>query len=263
MALVATMGSLHDGHMALVERAGELAERVVVSVFVNPTQFGPGEDYAEYPRALEADRKRLEESGVDLLFAPDEELMYPDGPEAVTVTVDRVSEGLESVRRPHFFTGVATVVTKLFCAVRPDLTVFGKKDYQQWTVVRRLVRNLLLDITIEAVETVREPDGLAVSSRNGYLSPEERALAPGLFNGLRGSVEEGLEEGLSPEELAARARDRIASAGLDPEYVEVRRAGDLEAVTDLDGPRVILAAAHLGGTRLIDNLEFGSAAGEG
>lgn len=261
MALVATMGGLHDGHMALVERARHLADRVVVSIFVNPTQFGPGEDYAEYPRALEADGERLRKSGVDVLFAPDEDLMYPDGPEAVTVTVDRVSEGLESVRRPHFFSGVATVVTKLFCAVRPDLAVFGKKDYQQWALVRRLARNLLLDIAIEAVEIVREPDGLAASSRNGYLSVEERAVAPGLFNGLRSSVEEALEGGLSPGELAARARKRIAAAGLDPEYVEVRHAQDLEVVTDLDGPRVILAAAHLGGTRLIDNLEFGPAAG--
>lgn len=257
IALVPTMGNLHAGHLALVERAQALADRVVVSLFVNPTQFAPDEDFAAYPRTFDEDQRQLRDRGVDVLFLPEEGLIYPDGPEAVTVTVDRVTEGLESEVRPHFFAGVATVVTKLFCAVRPDLAVFGKKDYQQWVVVRRLVRNLLMGIAIEAVEPVRESDGLAASSRNGYLAPRERAVAPGLFHGLQGAVIEAQRTKLSPDELTALARDRIVQAGLRPEYVKVRRAADLEPVTDLEGPRVILAAAYLGETRLIDNLEFG------
>ncbi len=257
IAFVPTLGNLHEGHMALVERARQVGDQVVASVFVNPTQFAPGEDFAEYPRTLEADRQRLRAAGVDVLFAPGESQVYPDGPDAVTVSVDRATEGLESTVRPHFFTGVATVVTKLLCAVRPDRVVLGKKDYQQWVVVRRLVRNLLLNVAVEAVETVRETDGLAVSSRNQYLSPAERQAAPGLFQGMRSAVEEAFGSGLGPEELADLARERIAAAGLRPEYVAVRRGGDLEPVTDLNGERVVLAAAYLGTTRLIDNLEFG------
>jgi len=257
VAFVPTLGNLHEGHMALVERARQVGDRVVVSVFVNPTQFAPGEDFTEYPRTLEPDRQRLRAAGVDVLFAPGEPQVYPDGPDAVTVSVDRAAEGLESTARPHFFTGVATVVTKLLCAVRPDLVVFGKKDYQQWVVVRRLVRNLLLNVAVEAVATVREPDGLAVSSRNQYLSPAEREAAPGLFQGMRSAVEEACGSALGPEELADLARERIATAGLRPEYVAVRRAEDLEPVIDLNGERVVLAAAYLGTTRLIDNLELG------
>lgn len=260
IALVPTMGNLHAGHMALVDRARELGDRVAVSLFVNPTQFAPGEDFADYPRTFEADRERLLDRGVDVLFAPDEDTVYPDGAGAVTVELDGVSRELEGASRPQFFTGVATVVTKLLCAVKPDLAVFGKKDYQQWVVVRRLVRNLLLDTVIEAAETVREADGLAVSSRNGYLSPEERALAPGLYRALGEAVAAARERGLDPGSLAEAARQRIAAAGLEPEYAEVRRAGDLEKPVDLDGPRVLLAAAHLGSTRLIDNLEFGATA---
>ncbi|MFA9462275.1 pantoate--beta-alanine ligase [Thiohalorhabdus methylotrophus] len=258
VALVPTMGNLHAGHLALVERARELADRVVVSVFVNPAQFAPGEDFEEYPRTLEADRERLLEAGVDVLFAPRTGEMYPDGVGAVTVRVDRVTEGLCSGTRPDFFTGVATVVTKLLVAARPDWAVFGKKDYQQWVTVRRLVRNLLLDVEIEAVPVVREEDGLALSSRNRYLSSAHREMASGLYRALRTAVRTGENENLDARGVEREAWTMLEAAGLDPEYTEVRRRGDLETVTDLQGPRVLLAAAHLGGTRLIDNLEFGS-----
>ncbi|HKJ87216.1 MAG TPA: pantoate--beta-alanine ligase, partial [Gammaproteobacteria bacterium] len=244
----------HAGHLALVERARELADRVVVSAYVNPTQFGAGEDYGDYPRTLEADRERLLEAGADVLFAPASTEMYPDGLGAVRVAVDRVTEGLCSGTRPHFFTGVATVVAKLLCAVRPHLAVFGKKDYQQWVVVRRLARNLLMDVGIEAVPVVREADGLALSSRNAYLSTTEREIAPCLYRALREAVE---GQAMDPRAVEADARRRLEEAGLSPEYVEVRRQGDLEPVTDLAGPRVLLAAGYLGGTRLIDNVEFG------
>ncbi|HKJ71478.1 MAG TPA: pantoate--beta-alanine ligase [Gammaproteobacteria bacterium] len=257
VALVPTMGNLHAGHMALVERARQVADRVVVSLFVNPTQFAPGEDFADYPRTFEADRERLLAAGVDLLFAPGEAVMYPDGPGAVTVAVDGVSRDLEGASRPHFFAGVATVVAKLLAAAAPDVAVFGKKDYQQWVVVRRLARNLLMDTAIEAVDTVREADGLAVSSRNAYLTAGERAVAPGLYHALTEAAAEGRRRDLDPPSVGAVARHRMAEAGLEPEYAEVRRAGDLGEVTDLAGPRVLLAAARLGETRLIDNLELG------
>jgi pantoate--beta-alanine ligase len=253
IAFVPTMGNLHAGHMALVEWAQTVADRVVVSIFVNPTQFGPGEDYADYPRTLEADRERLLAAGVDAVFAPSVAVMYPDGPEAVTVEVDRVTEGLCGESRPGFFSGVATVVTKLLCAVQPDVAVFGRKDYQQLVTVRRLVRNLHLDTAIEGAPIVREADGLAVSSRNSYLDAEQRQTATGLFRALR----EAVAAGADPRAVEREACERMAAYGLDPEYAEVRRGGDLEPVTDLSGPRVLLAAAHLGGTRLIDNLEFG------
>jgi pantoate--beta-alanine ligase len=259
IALVPTMGNLHAGHMALVERARAEADRVVVSLFVNPTQFAPDEDFDDYPRTFEADRERLLAAGVDVLFAPDEAVMYPDGPDAVAVDVGGISRELEGASRPHFFAGVATVVTKLLGAVHPDVAVFGKKDYQQWVVVRQLVRNLLLPAAIVGVATVREADGLAVSSRNGYLSPGERAVAPGFHQALREAVAEAEQRALGAAELGEVARHRIAEAGLAPEYAEVRRAEDLAAVADLAGPRVLLAAAHLGETRLIDNLEFGPA----
>ncbi|MEF8794466.1 pantoate--beta-alanine ligase [Thiohalorhabdus sp.] len=258
IALVPTMGGLHAGHMALVQRARQVADRVVVSLFVNPTQFAPSEDFEDYPRTFEADRERLLAEGTDVLFAPGDLVMFPDGEGAVTVAVDRVTEGLEGASRPHFFTGVATVVTKLLAGVSPNLAVFGKKDYQQLVTVRRLVSNLLFATGVEEVEIVREEDGLAVSSRNAYLSAGERAVAPGFYQALRHAVAEAAERSLAPEAVEEVARRRIAEAGLWPEYAEVRRAGDLEPVTDLEGPRVLLAAAHLGSTRLIDNLEFGS-----
>ncbi|MFP4614655.1 MAG: pantoate--beta-alanine ligase [Thiohalorhabdus sp.] len=261
VALVPTMGNLHAGHMALVERARELAERVVVSVYVNPTQFGPGEDFEDYPRTFEADRERLLAAGADVLFAPSTAEMYPDGPTAVTVSVDRVTEGLCGAGRPGHFDGVATIVTKLLCAARPDCAVFGKKDYQQWVVVRRLARNLLLDVAIEAAPVVREADGLALSSRNAYLDPAERRTAPCLYRSLREAVRAAGAGGRNPRELEGQAWRLLEECGLEPEYVEVRRRDDLAEVTDLGGPRVLLAAAHLGGTRLIDNLEFGPSDG--
>ncbi|KPV40214.1 hypothetical protein AN478_08805 [Thiohalorhabdus denitrificans] len=261
VALVPTMGNLHAGHMALVERARELAERVVVSVYVNPTQFGPGEDFEDYPRTFETDRERLLAAGVDVLFAPSTAEVYPDGPSAVAVTVDRVTEGLCGAGRPGHFGGVATIVAKLLCAARPDYAVFGKKDYQQWVVVRRLARNLLLDVAIEAAPIVREADGLALSSRNGYLSPAERQTAPCLYRALQEAVRAVEARSMDAREVEGEARRRLEECGMEPEYVEVRRREDLAEVTDLAGPRVLLAAAYLGGTRLIDNLEFGPSDG--
>lgn len=256
VAFVPTMGNLHAGHLALVRRARELGERVVVSIFVNPTQFAPGEDYDTYPRTPDADQEALVREGVDGVFAPSVAEVYPDGPEAVTVAVDRATEGLESASRPHFFTGVTTVVAKLLCAVRPERAVFGKKDYQQWVVLRRLVRNLLLDTEVVAAETVREADGLALSSRNGYLDAEQRARALGLYQGLRAGAQAAGRPGATPEAVTEAVWQHMREAGLEPDYVVVRRAGDLEPVNDLAGPRVLLAAAHVDQVRLIDNLEL-------
>ena len=254
IALVPTMGNLHAGHMALVEHARAIADRVVVSVYVNPTQFAPGEDFAEYPRSFARDQERLLAAGVDCLFAPDEAIMYPDGQEAVAVQVGGVTEDLEGASRPHFFTGVATVVTKLLASVRPDVAVFGKKDYQQWVVIRRLVRNLLMDVAVEAVPIVREADGLALSSRNAYLSEAGRRRATGLYRALCAACETASD----PGQVEASAREGIAAAGLEPEYVAVRQQGDLASVSDMAGPRVLLAAAYVEGTRLIDNVELDS-----
>ena len=259
IAFVPTMGNLHAGHMALVEEARRQGDRVVVSLFVNPAQFGPEEDYDAYPRTWEADRERLLAAGGDVLLAPTVEAVYPDGVGAVTVMVDEVTEGLCAATRPGFFTGVATVVTKLLCAVQPDVAVFGRKDYQQLVTIRRLVRNLHLPVAVEGAPIVREADGLAVSSRNNYLDAVQRRTAAGLYRALQ----EAIRSGDSPDAVAAEAHRQITANGLEPEYAEVRRGGDLAAVTDLNGPRVLLAAAHVGGTRLIDNLEFGPEAGDG
>jgi pantoate--beta-alanine ligase len=253
---MATMGNLHAGHLALVRRARELGERVVVSVFVNPTQFAPGEDFETYPRTLDADQEALVREGVDVLFAPPVAELYPDGPQAVTVHVDHATEGLESASRPHFFAGVTTVVAKLLAIVRPEWVVFGKKDYQQWVVVRRLVRNLLLDTAVVAGETVREADGLALSSRNGYLDSDQRQRALGLYQGLQAGAAQAAETGATLEAVTEAVWQHMRQAGLAPEYAVVRRAGDLETVTNLDGPRVLLAAAHVDEVRLIDNLEL-------
>lgn len=255
VAFVPTMGNLHAGHIALVKRARELAARVVVSVFVNPLQFGPNEDLDAYPRTPEQDAARLAEAGADLLFLPAEAEMYPQGREGVTyVEVPGLSDILCGASRPGHFRGVATVVSKLFHIVQPDVAVFGQKDFQQLAVIRRMVHDLDFPVAIEGVATAREADGLAMSSRNGYLSTEERGRAPGLYQVLT-EVAAGLAAGGRDfTVLEQEAVDELCRRGFEPDYVSIRRAADLAQPAAPDRELVVLAAARLGRTRLIDNL---------
>lgn len=257
IALVPTMGNLHSGHLSLVERARQLGECVVVSVFVNPLQFGPNEDFQRYPRTLEADAKLLREAGVDLLFAPAVSDVYPTAyPPVTTVRVGgAVTEILDGHFRPGHFEGVATVVNILFNLVRPDVAVFGEKDWQQLQVIRRMVADLGMPLRIAGAQTLRDADGLALSSRNQYLNPRERALAPRLYAALA-AIGEGLRAGHRDfETLCAEQWAALESAGFRPQYLEVR-APDL-SVPQADGAAfAILVAAHLGTTRLIDNLQI-------
>lgn len=256
IALVPTMGNLHPGHLSLVELASRQADRVVVSIFVNPAQFGPNEDFARYPRTREQDLRALDETACHAVFAPEQTEMYPRGPEgAVRIVVPGLSDVLEGAHRPGHFEGVATVVLRLFNAVQPEIAVFGSKDYQQLHLIRYLTRDLLLPIDIVAGPTVRESDGLALSSRNQYLSAEERRRAPALHRALRESA----------HALKSRARDfgaieksglqALRRAGFTPDYLVVRRA-DLGAPGTEDANFVVLAAARLGNTRLIDNIQL-------
>jgi pantoate--beta-alanine ligase len=254
VALVPTMGNLHQGHLTLVREARGLADRVVVSLFVNPLQFGPGEDFAAYPRTRERDGELLDAAGADLLFAPSVEAVYPRGQaEQTRVEVPGISDILCGASRPGHFVGVATVVCKLLNLVQPDLALFGEKDFQQLLVIRRMTEDLCLPVEIQGVPTVREPDGLAMSSRNGYLSAQERALAPALYRSLERAGER-LCEGMTPAQVESLAAGELAQAGLRPDYVSVRRAADLAPPIETDGDLVVLAAAYLGRARLIDNL---------
>lgn len=255
IGFVPTMGNLHAGHLSLVGQARAASDRVVVSVFVNPMQFGPGEDYDSYPRTLEADRAQLEAAGADLLFAPPVEEVYPlPLTEMTRVEVPRISDILCGRFRPGFFTGVATVVTKLFNMVQPDLAVFGEKDYQQLIVIRRLVQDLSLPIVVEGAPTRREPDGLAMSSRNAYLTAAERRVAPQLYHTLEGLATALHEGDHDYPALEQRGMKQLELAGFRPDYVSIRRAADL-SVPDPEEPElVLLAAAWLGRARLIDNL---------
>jgi pantoate--beta-alanine ligase len=246
VAFVPTMGSLHEGHLSLVRLGKKCSSKVVVSIFVNRLQFAPAEDFDHYPRTFERDCSMLEAEGVDVLFAPDETVLYPEK-QQVRVHPGPLGEALEGRFRPGFFEGVATVVLKLFNCVQPRAAVFGKKDYQQLMVIRRMVRQLDLPVEIVAGETVREPDGLAMSSRNAYLSPAERAEAPRLYQVLQ-----QMRQGLSGED----AMQQLARAGWKPDYVETRRRADLGVPDPGDRDKVVLAAARLGATRLIDNLEL-------
>lgn len=261
VALVPTMGNLHQGHLSLMKIARERADRVVCSIFVNPTQFGAGEDFASYPRSLAADESMLAEQGqVDLVFAPDEKDIYPFGSEAaVKVSVPQLRGELCAASRPGHFEGVASVVLRLLGIVAPDVMVLGEKDYQQLVLLRRMVRDLQLPIEVVAGSTWRERDGLAMSSRNRYLSTSERRTAPKLHGELQ-RVREALLDGerdlRAVETQASRA---LQDAGFDPEYVEVRRAGDLSRPNGLesaDDDLIVLAAAWLGKARLIDNLRI-------
>ena len=257
IALVPTMGNLHAGHLALVDRARETADRVVVSVFVNPTQFGPGEDFAVYPRTPEADCAALAERGVDVAFLPTVAVMYPGGvPGAVRVEVGGpLTAGLCGASRPGHFGGVATVVTKLFNLVQPDVAVFGEKDYQQLAVIRALVRELVMPIDIVGVATQREADGLALSSRNQYLNPEQRARAPLIHAVLSDSAAALMSGAGHHAAIEADAVARLAAAGFSVEYVRIVRPDDLQAPMGGESCLVLLVAARLGSTRLIDNIE--------
>ncbi len=256
VALVPTMGALHAGHIALVDAARGRGFQVVVSIFVNPTQFAPNEDLDAYPRREAADVALLEAAGAALLWAPDVATMYPQG-FATSISVGGVSERWDGAARPGHFAGVATVVTKLFQQVKPDCAFFGEKDFQQLAVIRRFVADLDIDIEIVGVPTQREDDGLALSSRNAYLSDEERVTARTLPRAL-GEAKSAIERGDKVADALAAAVARLREAGFDPiDYVALVDAATLEPVERLDGPARLIAAAKLGRTRLIDNLPVG------
>ncbi|MGH8279154.1 MAG: pantoate--beta-alanine ligase [Gammaproteobacteria bacterium] len=256
IALVPTMGNLHAGHLKLVEEAHARAQRVVVSVFVNPLQFGPSEDFRSYPRTREADRQKLQEARADLLFAPSVKEMYPHGQGEVTrVTVPGLSEILEGESRPGHFSGVATVVTKLFNIAQPDVALFGKKDYQQLLVIRRLADDLSLPIEIVDVPTMREADGLALSSRNQYLTAAEHEQAPLLHATLEKTVAAVRQGQRNFESLEAHAIQAL-SVCMRPDYVAIRDAQTLARPQAEASGVVVLAAAWLGKARLIDNIDF-------
>lgn len=260
VAFVPTMGNLHAGHLALVHEARHRASRVVASIFVNPLQFGPNEDLAGYPRTLERDQAMLGDAGCDLLFAPDVETMYPSGQSDHTrIEVPGLSGQLCGASRPGHFSGVATVVAKLFNMVQPDLALFGEKDFQQLLVIRRLVEDLAMPIEILGVPTIRESDGLAMSSRNGYLCADERSIAPVLYRTLTAAAA-NLVSGRSIPLVEQDALEALSNQGLRPDYVSVRRAADLAEPTDEDQELVVLAAAYLGRARLIDNLRVARSA---
>ncbi|KJJ97186.1 pantoate--beta-alanine ligase [Pseudomonas sp. 21] len=257
IALVPTMGNLHAGHAALVTKASQRADFVVASIFVNPLQFGPSEDLDKYPRTLAADQEKLLKAGCHLLFAPTVEEMYPDGMEGQTkLHVTGVSEGLCGGSRPGHFDGVATVVCKLFNMVQPDMALFGEKDFQQLAVIRKLVRDLNLPIQIFGEPTVRAEDGLALSSRNGYLTEEQRAVAPVLQRTLKQLAERIRQGERDFPALLSEGSQQIEAAGLRIDYLEARESAGLRPATAQDHQLVILVAAFLGTTRLIDNLAF-------
>jgi pantoate--beta-alanine ligase len=251
IGMVPTMGALHAGHVSLVTETRKHADHVVVSIFVNPTQFAPHEDFDAYPRTLEADMAKLG-SAADIVFAPSARDMYPEG-HATTIAVGGPAAGLESDFRPHFFAGVATVVTKLLIAAMPDIAMFGEKDYQQLLVVQQLARDLALPTCILGAATLREADGLAMSSRNAYLSPEERQIAGRLNLILKDAIAQARQGDLRAAE--ARAIEALWTAGFSHvDYVAIRDAETLEHITNLERPARILAAVKIGKTRLIDNM---------
>ena len=253
IALVPTMGNLHAGHLALIATARQHADVVVSSLFVNPMQFGPGEDLDAYPRTFDADQRQLTDAGCDLLFAPTVSALYPNGLDAQTrVHVPEVGDGLCGGSRPGHFDGVSTVVSMLFNLVQPDVACFGEKDYQQLAVIRKLVADLHMPIEIIGVPIVRADDGLALSSRNGYLSAQERATAPMLYKTLC-ELRDALARGESAEQVLHRGKTALYDAGFTPDYLELRDA-TLGPVTDTTHHAVLLAAAKLGPARLIDNL---------
>lgn len=253
VGLVPTMGALHEGHLALVRMAKAKCDRAVTSIFVNPTQFAPHEDFTRYPRNEAADLEKLAGVNCDLVWAPDVTEMYPPG-FATEIVPKGAAAGLEADHRPHFFAGVATVCSKLFGQVTPDFAVFGEKDYQQLCVIRQVVRDLNLPLDILGHPTVRELDGLAMSSRNAYMNADERALAPQIYQVLMKTAG-GVAEGASIAAATSRGREELTAAGFKVDYLEVREANSLAPVEDASKrPLRVLAAAWLGKTRLIDNV---------
>ena len=254
IALVPTMGALHDGHVSLVRLAKRRAKRVIVSIFVNPTQFAPTEDFGSYPRTWQADIAKLAAEDVDLIWHPELKAMYPDGFATRIVPEGPATAGLEDRFRPHFFGGVATVVGKLFTQCRPDVAIFGEKDFQQLRVVTQMSRDLDLGVKVIGSKTVRERDGLAMSSRNVYLSADERRMAPELFRAMKECAAR-LRDGAELAAALAAGTEIIRQAGFALDYLEVRHAETLAPVASIkDGPLRILVAAKLGTTRLIDNM---------
>jgi pantoate--beta-alanine ligase len=255
IALVPTMGALHDGHIALVRLAKRRAKKVVVSIFVNPTQFAAHEDLGSYPRTWKQDIARLAAEGVDLVWNPDVATMYPDGFSTRVAPAGPATAGLEDRFRPHFFGGVATVVTKLFTQVRPDFAMFGEKDYQQFKVVTRMARDLDLGVKVVGAPIVRERDGLAMSSRNVYLSPDQRRAAPTLFRAMKEAAKH-IRAGDDVRTALADSATMIENAGFVLDYLEARHAETLAPIASLkDGPVRLLVAAKIGTTRLIDNIK--------
>ena len=253
IALVPTMGALHEGHLSLVRIARSCADRVVVSIFVNPTQFAPGEDLAKYPRDLDGDISKLRGAGVDIVFTPEKEEIYPGG-DATWVEVERLTDGMCGRKRPGHFRGVITVVTRLFLAAKPHVAVFGEKDFQQLATIRRMTRDLLFDIEIIAGPTVREPDGLALSSRNVYLTTDARRQARALSVALQEARELVRSGELEVDRLVEAARHRIQKEPLARvEYIEVRDAENLEPLERVNRRAVMALAVSIAGTRLIDN----------
>lgn len=253
IAFVPTMGALHAGHMALVAEGRRRADHVVASIFVNPTQFAPNEDLSTYPRREASDAKMLEAEGCAILWAPDVATMYPEG-SAISVRAGSLGEGLDGAARPGHFDGVATIVSRLFDQIRPDIALFGEKDYQQLAVIRQMVRDRRLDVEIVGVPTQRDADGLALSSRNAYLTDEERQAARALPRAL-GEAAAAIQRGGDVAEALAAVRERLEKAGFDPiDYVALCDSETLAPLTSLDRPARLLAAARIGRTRLIDNL---------
>lgn len=259
IGFVPTMGNLHQGHLNLVREARKLCDVVVVSIFVNPIQFGPNEDFDNYPRTLEQDQQLLADVGCDIVFAPTVEQMYGNKPRLTNISVSGITNDLCGLQRPGHFDGVAVVVTKLFNIVQPNYAFFGQKDYQQLAVIRQFVQDLNIPLEVIGVPIARAEDGLALSSRNGYLSEQERATAPVIFQSLK-TAEQQLHAGKTLEGVLAGIRQTLTDAGLVVDYVEARTP-ELQKIDEFNQDVVILIAAKLGKTRLIDNLQIKYAAG--
>lgn len=253
IGFVPTMGNLHQGHLNLVREAKKLCDVVVVSIFVNPIQFGPNEDFDSYPRTLEQDQRLLAEVGCDIVFAPTVEQMYGNQPRLTNISVGGITNDLCGLQRPGHFDGVAVVVTKLFNMVQPTYAFFGEKDYQQLAVIRQFVRDLNIPLEVIGVPIARAEDGLALSSRNGYLSPENRSLAPTIYQSLK-AAETELHAGTDLAEVLVNLRQTLSNSGFEVDYVEARTL-DLHKIEQFEQDIVLFVAAKLGATRLIDNLQ--------